>query len=126
MYGKDNQSVAVLRRWRNEGDETDIPRALYNKGYNNLGSDRYIEDASFLRLKTLTLKYDFKKEALRRLHITKLQLYVTGYDLLTLNNYKGQDPEISLSWAEGVYPVFIDKASTPKPLRVAFGLNVTL
>jgi hypothetical protein len=126
MYGKENQSVAVLKRWRVEGDNTDIPRALYNRGYNNLGSDRYVEDASFLRMKTLTLKYDFEKKTLDKLGIKKLQLYVTGYDLFTMTNYQGQDPEISLSWADGVYPVFIDKASTPKPMRIAFGLNVNL
>lgn len=126
MYGKDNQSTAVLKRWRIEGDQTDIPRALYDRGFNNLGSDRYVEDASFLRMKTLTLKYDFDRKFVEKLGITKLQLYITGYDLITLNNYKGQDPEISMSWAEGLYPVFIDRASTPKPLRIAFGLNLNL
>lgn len=126
MYGKENQSVAVLRRWRNEGDITDIPRALYDRGFNNLGSDRYVEDASFLRMKTLTVKYDFERRFLDKLGIRRLQLYVTGYDLLTLNNYKGQDPEINISWVDGVYPMFIDRASTPKPLRIAFGLNLSL
>src|SRR5262249_31450708 len=48
MYGFNNQSTAVLRRWKNPGDETDIPRAIWNGGYNWLGSDRYVEDASFL------------------------------------------------------------------------------
>jgi hypothetical protein len=124
MWGKDNQSLAVLKRWRNEGDDTDIPRALYNKGFNNLGSDRYVEDASFLRLKTLTLKYDFDRKLTEKFGIKKLQVYVTGYDLITLNNYKGQDPEISISWEEGIFPVFVDKASTPKPMRIAFGLNL--
>jgi len=126
MYGKENQSVAVLKRWRNEGDATDIPRALYDRGFNNLGSDRYVEDASFLRMKTLTIKYDFDRRLVEKMGITKLQLYVTGYDLITLNNYKGQDPEINLTWADGVYPVFIDRASTPKPMRIAFGLNLNL
>ncbi len=126
MYGKENQSVAVLRRWRNEGDDTEIPRALYNRAYNNLGSDRYVEDASFLRMKTLTLKYELDKKIVQKLGIRKLQFYVTGYDLITLTNYQGQDPEISISWADGIYPVFIDKAATPKPMRVAFGLNLNL
>lgn len=126
MFGKENQSVAVLRRWRNEGDVTEIPRALYDRGFNNLGSDRYVEDASFLRMKTLTLKYDFDRNAIKRLGLTRLQLYVTGFDLITLNNYKGQDPEINISWTDGVYPIFIDRAATPKPMRIAFGLNVNL
>jgi TonB-linked SusC/RagA family outer membrane protein len=126
MYGKDNQSTAVLRRWRHEGDNTEIPRALYNRGYNDLGSDRFLEDASFLRLKTLTLKYDLPKELAAKLHIRRLQVYATGYDLLTFTGYKGQDPEISMSRIERLYPMYIDNASTPKPQRFAFGLNVNL
>jgi TonB-linked SusC/RagA family outer membrane protein len=126
MYGTDNQSTAVLRRWRIEGDNTDIPRALYNRGYNDLGSDRFLEDASFLRLKTLTLKYDLPKKIAESFHIRKLQVYVTGYDLLTFTRYKGQDPEISLSYVNGLYPMYIDKASTPKPQRFAVGLNLNL
>ncbi|MDP4272199.1 MAG: SusC/RagA family TonB-linked outer membrane protein, partial [Bacteroidota bacterium] len=126
MYGTDNQSTAVLRRWRHEGDNTEIPRALYGRGYNDLGSDRFLEDASFLRLKTLTLKYDLPKKISDRMHVRRLQVYATGYDLLTFTNYKGQDPEISLKFVNGLYPMYIDNASTPKPMRFAFGLNLNL
>lgn len=126
MYGFDNQSTAVLRRWRYEGDQTEIPRALYGRGYNDLGSDRFLEDASFLRMKTLTLKYDLPKKMLEKVHIKRLQVYVTGYDLLTFTKYKGQDPEISLSWENKIYPMYIDNASTPKPMRFAMGLNLNL
>ena len=126
MYGRDNQSVSVLRRWRAEGDDTDIPRALYGRGYNSLGSDRFVEDASFLRMKTLTLKYDLPKAFVRKLGIQKFQIYFTGYDLLTFTKYKGQDPEINISWVDKLYPVYIDKASTPKPLRLAAGFNLGL
>jgi len=126
MYGSDNQSTAVLRRWRSEGDDTDIPRALYGRGYNDLGSDRFLEDASFLRLKTLTLKYDLPKKISEMLHIKKLQVYATGYDLLTFTKYKGQDPEISQSYIDKLYPMYIDGAATPKPMRFAVGLNLNL
>ncbi|WP_223833609.1 SusC/RagA family TonB-linked outer membrane protein [Pedobacter riviphilus] len=62
MYGFNNQSTAVLRRWKKEGDITDMPRAMYGAGYNFLGSDRYIEDGSFLRLSSVVLRYDFAKK----------------------------------------------------------------
>jgi len=126
MYGSDNQSTAVLRRWRHEGDITDIPRALAGLGYNDLGSDRFLEDASFLRLKTLTIKYDLPKRLSKMMHIQRFQVYATGYDLLTWTKYQGQDPEISLSTVDGLYPMYIDNAATPKPMRFAIGLNINL
>ncbi len=124
MYGKNNQSTAVLKRWRHEGDDTEIPRALYDRGYNYLGSDRFVEDASFLRLKTVTLKYTLPKSFLKKSSIQKIEMYLTGYDLFTFTKYTGQDPEINTSRVDNMYEVALDKASTPKPLRFAFGLNL--
>lgn len=125
MYNKNNQSVAVLKRWRNKGDDTTIPRALYEKGYNYLGSDRFVEDASFLRIKYVTLKYNLPSKWIKRAGINKLEVYLTGYDLFTFTKYTGQDPEVNLSFVDGtMQQVAIDKNNTPKPLRFAFGLNL--
>ncbi|HLW20369.1 MAG TPA: hypothetical protein VKX33_08600, partial [Cyclobacteriaceae bacterium] len=125
MFGVQNQSTAVLRRWRHEGDQTDIPRALYNKGYNYLGSDRFVEDASFLRLKTLTLKYSLPRKFLDRYGVERVDAYTTMYDLFTWTSYTGQDPEVPLSRDDGVaYLIAKDKSYTPKPVRIAFGLNL--
>ena len=126
MRGKSNQSTATLRRWRNEGDVTDMPRALYGRGYNSLGSDRYIEDASFLRMKTITLKYSFPKNLTKKMHLTAFDLYLTAYDLLTFTKYSGQDPEVSEKKMDdsGIVRLAVDGASTPKPIRVKFGINL--
>ena len=78
MYGRDNQSIATLRRWRNEGDDTDIPRALYNYGYNYLGSDRFVEDASFIRLKTISLNYNIPRKLCENWGIGSLNIFLTG------------------------------------------------
>ena len=122
MYNDDNQSTAVLRRWRNEGDVTDIPRALYKEGYNYLGSDRFVEDASFVRLKTLTLNYSFPKKVCNRLGINTLSCFATGYNLFTWTNYTGQDPEVEIpSKPTGLAE---DKATTPVSMRFAFGINL--
>lgn len=96
MYTYDNQSTAVLKRWRAEGDQTDMPRALLGTGYNWLASDRYVEDGSFLRFRTVTLRYEFPAEMLRRFRASKLSLYVTAENIFTLTRYTGQDPEVSL------------------------------
>lgn len=122
MYGSDNQSKAVLRRWRNEGDETDIPRALWGYGYNYLGSDRFVEDCSYLRLKTLSFNYVCPKSWCKQLHVNTISLYLTGYDLFTFSNYTGQDPEVSLP--SKITDLAVDKAQTPRSKRYAFGITV--
>jgi TonB-linked SusC/RagA family outer membrane protein len=121
MRGNANQSTAVLHRWRNEGDQTDIPRALYGMGYNYLGSDRFVEDASFLRLKTLSLSYNVPKEWLKKVGITRLNIFATGYDLFTFTGYKGQDPEVRMPSATSLVR---DNATTPVSRRYAFGVNL--
>jgi hypothetical protein len=129
MNGTGNQSTAVLKRWRNEGDDTNIPRALYDGGYNYLGSDRFVEDASFLRLKTLTLRYAVPKSVLNQWSMNKLYLYVTAYDLWTWTKYAGQDPEVKLakdsSYDDSIYQVSKDNSYTPKSMRFAFGLSLS-
>ena len=123
MYGKNNQSQAVLKRWRHEGDQTDIPRALYSVGYNWLGSDRFVDDASFLRLKQLTLTYSFPKPLLKKWGISRAEVYVTGYDLFTWTKYKGQDPEVGFV-RHNLYEYAEDTSFTPRPVRMALGVSV--
>lgn len=122
MIGTANQSTAVLNRWRHEGDDTDIPRALYGRGYNYLGSDRFVEDGSFIRLKTLSLKYSVPRPLLQKYGISTLDVWATGYDLYTWTKYSGQDPEVSLS--SNVFMLSVDNASTPRPRRFAVGLTM--
>jgi len=121
MRGKANQSTAVLHRWRAEGDDTDIPRALYGMGYNYLGSDRFVEDASFIRLKTLSLSYNLPKAWLKKLGINRLNIFATGYDLFTWTSYKGQDPEVRMPSPTSLVK---DSSTTPVSKRYAFGINI--
>jgi len=120
MQGTSNQSTAVLSRWRHEGDMTEIPRALYGEGYNYLGSDRFVEDASFVRLKMVSLRYSLPKTFLNRYGIQRLDVFTTMQDLYTWTDYSGQDPEVSLS--SNIYMLSEDKASTPRPRRFALGI----
>ena len=124
MYNTNNQSTAVLRRWRSEGDaeNTDIPRALYGMGYNYLGSDRFVEDASFIRLKTLSLNYNLPKKSLEKLGINRLQVFVTGYDLFTWTSYSGQDPEVSMP--SKATSLAQDNSTSPVTKRAAVGINL--
>ncbi|MCD8186190.1 MAG: SusC/RagA family TonB-linked outer membrane protein, partial [Rikenellaceae bacterium] len=121
MHNINNQSRSTLRRWRNEGDDTDIPRALYNEGYNYLGSDRFVEDASYFRLKSLSLTYYFPKALCSRWGINTLNVFVTGYNLATWTKYKGQDPEVSIP--SSATKLATDSSLAPATIRVSCGLN---
>jgi hypothetical protein len=120
MYTLNNQSVAVNWRWRKDGDVTDMPRALYNYGYNWLGSDRYVEDGSFLRLKYLTFSYSLPGEKLNQLSLKKLSFYLTINNLFVLTKYTGVDPEVGY----GDLGVSKDYGMTPRSRDCTLGISV--
>ena len=95
-----NQSTAVLDRWKRPGMITDIPRVGNVENIHN--STRFVEDGSYLRLKTITLSYDFQPKWLKKISLSKLQAYVTGQNLLTFTNYKGYDPEVNAYGSDAV------------------------
>jgi hypothetical protein len=125
MYGYDNQSKSVLRRFHYEYENPAdapadlLPRALYGSGYNWLASDRFVEDGSFLRWKSLTFRYNFKKEWISRYKLSELYLYFTLQNIYVWTNYTGQDPEVSIT---GSNPGR-DFAHTPLPKSYTFGIN---
>jgi len=122
MYYRNNQSVSVLNRWRRQGDVTDIPRALYNQGYNWLGSDRFVEDGSFVRFKSASISYNFRKLA-AKIKLKEIKLHLMVYNLYTWTNYTGVDPEVPMLSND---PFFIgeDKADTPPPQSYILSLNI--
>lgn len=128
MYNYNNQSVSVLNRWRYEGDETNIPKALSGRGYNWLGSDRFVEDGSFFRLKQLTLSYNLPKQWLAKSGISKLSVFATGQDLFTWTKYSGQDPEVNINGgldANGTFQLMgVDDARTPRARKISLGLTL--
>ncbi|HEX6180940.1 MAG TPA: SusC/RagA family TonB-linked outer membrane protein, partial [Chitinophagaceae bacterium] len=121
MHTFDNQSTAVLRRWRKPGDVTDIPRGIINGGYNWLGSDRYVEDASYLRFRTITARYTFPSKVLNKIKMKTLSAFVTAENLFTWTNYTGQDPEVSLRGSDP-FRVAVDNSMTPPSRMFTIGL----
>ena len=123
MRTNKNQSRAVNWRWRKNGDDTEIPRAMNkNAGdsYNALPSSRFVESGDFLRLQYVQLSYSFDAKNLRRYGIKGLNFYVSGNNLFFLTKYKGVDPEHS---ASGYAPAY-DDSQTPRSRSVTFSLNV--
>ena len=123
MYYFDNQSTATLRRWRKEGDVTDMPRAIIGGGYNWLGSDRYVEDASFLRFRTITARYTFDKVTLAKLKMKSLSAYITAENIYTFTNYTGQDPEVSATGSDP-FRLAYDYSMTPPAKTYTIGLVI--
>jgi TonB-linked SusC/RagA family outer membrane protein len=123
MYNYDNQSLATNWRWRREGDITDIPRALFNEGFNWLGSDRFVEDGSYLRLKTISLSYLVNQKVCQYLRVNEMKVYATGYNLFTWTNYSGQDPDVAPPSKPDVLPK--DFSKTPPSRKLMLGINIT-
>lgn len=131
MSGYNNQSKAVLRRWRHEyPDEASAPKDLLPRAvngsknqYNTLGSDRFVEDGSFLRFKSLTVKYTFDKKKLQKTFLNTCQVYVTLNNLYVWTKYSGQDPEIALTGAP--FRIGYDKSRVPRSISGTFGVSVT-
>ncbi len=95
MSGIANQSVATLNRWTPENPSTTIPRAMFNDRAAALRpSDRFLENAAYLRLKTLQLGYTLNKSTLgKNSFAQRIRLYVSGVNLFTATKYTGLDPE---------------------------------
>ena len=122
MIGNDNQSKAVNHRWRKEGDETVIPRAMYGSGsnYNTLISDRFVEDGSFLRLNYMQLSYELNREWVKSLGLRGIRCYLSANNLFCLTTYKGVDPEVGY----GGYGVASDGGQTPRAKSYTLGISV--
>lgn len=123
MGGVENQARSVERRWRKQGDITDIPRAQKDAEWNYIASSRWVEDASYLKLKEVSLTYQFDKNVLKKLHLGQLSLWVTGMNLLTWTKYKGIDPEIGIG--SGISMFGVDGQNTAPPIRCTFGLRAS-
>ncbi|GAB6010959.1 SusC/RagA family TonB-linked outer membrane protein [Viscerimonas tarda] len=127
MYGFGNQSKAVLKRWRHPYDTESeapadlLPRALYGSGYNWLASDRFVEDGSFVRWKSITFRYNFKRKQIEQLGLSDLYFYCTVNNLHVWTNYTGQDPEVKMSGSNGGR----DFSKAPVPRTYTFGINLS-
>ena len=114
-----------LDRWQQPGDVTDTPRpdGININNYKDGGS-RWLEDGSFLRLKSLTFGYTLPKYVTQKVKIEGLRFFVIGTNLLTITNYTGLDPESSVSSNQNEQG--IDLGTPPQPRGIQIGLNVTL
>jgi TonB-linked SusC/RagA family outer membrane protein len=122
MNGNDNQSQAVNYRWRKEGDDTTIPRAMFGAeaSFNSLVSDRFVEDGSYLRMGYAQLTYTIKKKHLKWIGLNRINLYASVNNPFVITKYSGVDPDIS----QAGYSPAIDNSQTPRPRSYTMGVTV--
>lgn len=124
MNSLSNQTKAVLNRWRTEGDITSMPKAVYGDPHQNSRfSDRWIEDGSFLKFKSLSLSYDVP---LKGDVLTGITVYGTCENLFTWTKYKGYDPEIISSSSNNPLYHGVDAFTTPTTRTFYIGLKIGL
>ena len=115
-----NYQRDVLSRWTGEGTSNTYPRVTSDDSNGNFSevSDFYLEDGDYLRLKTVQLGYTLPNDIMNKIGVSKLRLFVTGENLITLTDYTGFDPEI------GGDVMGIDKGYYPQARSIMLGLNV--
>jgi TonB-linked SusC/RagA family outer membrane protein len=120
-----NYSKSTLNAWSPENQNTSIPRAVINDPNQNARtSDRFLENGSYLRLKTLQLGYSFPKEFLETLSVTNSRVYVSADNLLTITDYSGYNPDIGR--AGSVLDRGVDFGHIAYPLAKTFMIGIDL
>lgn len=139
LIGTNTTTEAYHNRWQKAGDVTEYPKINYdgtNTNY-NLSHTGWLEDASYLRLKTLTLGYNFRKDLLSRIKMKNARVYFSANNLLTFTNYTGYDPEVNhytgvtiggntgANTANSGLLQGYDYGTYPQPKTYVVGLNFT-
>ncbi len=123
LYDSKNQSAAVLNRWTTPGQITDIPKVTKGNTDNTRTSSRFVENGSYLRLKSATLSYSLNKDLLKKLNMNKVMFFATGYNLITITDYKGFDPEVQ-RYSGNSPSMGVDYGTYPQARTFLFGVNV--
>jgi TonB-linked SusC/RagA family outer membrane protein len=116
-----NKLNYTLGRWTGEGTSNTVPRVTTGATTNNVFSDYFVEDASFVRIQNVQLGYTLNSNASEKIGLTKLRLYTSVNNLYTFTKYRGFDPSASSGSPIGGG---IDYGFYPTPRTFIVGLNV--
>ena len=118
-----NQLKTYTKRWTEANPTSDIPRVGADIASMFVYSSRVVEDASFLRLRNVTLGYTLPRKVLRKMNFDTMRFYISGENLWTLTKYSGPDPEVSTR--NSVLTPGFDWSAYPRALGVTAGLSFT-
>jgi TonB-linked SusC/RagA family outer membrane protein len=117
-----NMFAEYANRFSEENPTSDIPRV--KAVGTNVYSTYAVEDGSFLRLQNVTLGYDLPKNLASKLYMSKLRIYATAQNLITLTNYSGMDPEVSVR--HSALSQGFDFSAYPRARTISVGVNLIL
>ena len=113
------------RCWRKPGDVTDVPRAVAGQhgqgnvtNWNSMASTQFIYNASYVRLRNLTVGYELPKSLLQRAHLTRAKVYASAQNLFTITKYIGFDPEAASNSG-------IVSSNVPNPRSMVLGVDLS-
>ena len=131
--GRNNLSKEILKKWITDGHKTNIPRIRNNSisDHDNgvvdytvgRNSSRFLENASYIRLKNIRLSYNFDKEKLKKIYLNQLKIYIATDNVLTLTPYTGVDPEVSAFGSDALLLGF-DELSMPANRTFRLGMKI--
>lgn len=123
---EDNQTADQLNAWTPNNRNTNVPQARFYRGNGNQASSRYIVDGSYLRLRTATLGYNLPKNLLDKINVSRVRVYVSALNLLTITNYPLWDPEVNADSFTTNFAIGNDFYTPPQPKTILFGFNIGL
>ena len=118
-----NAAGILVNRWTPSNTEGTIPRATNSPVPQII--DRYVEDASYLRLKNITLGYNLPGALISKIHLTQLRIYIGATNLFTITHYTGYDPDANYFDSDNTKQG-IDYAIYPAARTFLAGINRTL
>lgn len=116
-----NMFKSYNKRWTPENPESNMPRARAIGG--EYYSSRYVEDASYLKLKNISVGYNFNQETLRPLGLNAVRVFLSMENIATFTGYSGSDPEVSTR--DGVLTPGFDWSAYPRSFNTSLGVNIT-
>ena len=133
LRGPQNFLTSTLGHWTGEGSSSSMPRlTVDDTNNNNRYSDRWIENASFMRIRNIQIAYNIPAQTLKDITkgaINRFRVYVAAQNLFTFTKYTGFDPEVTrgFSFQKGEAPLANgqDSGSSPQPRILQFGWQVT-
>lgn len=113
-----------LNRWQNPGDVTDVPKMNAANYASDLRPSRFVEDASYLRLKTFSIGYTIPTDVVGKIGLSSARVYVSGQNVLTFTKYGGSDPELT-GTASNALTKGVEFFTPPSPRVFTAGFNVS-